>query len=144
MKWAARRNRDAKPDASLPDTSAPHRARKNTRKWCRGKEGTEHVQELRYRHEVLDRRDYPVVIPGGRRGQISPSTRPLCGWFCFWRVERRVDGRWSVPDRWHWSCSHEIGCSVCGKRLAYVYGPDCPEYRPITEADKAQAKPRKL
>jgi hypothetical protein len=41
--WKARANkrRDARA-TKTPDTAAPHRSSKNTKKWCKGKVGVEH------------------------------------------------------------------------------------------------------
>jgi hypothetical protein len=117
------------------DAPPPHRSKKDRRRWCRGKVGTEHVQVVRYQHQMVDWQRRQVDM-----GRVE---RPLCGWSPMWRVENRADGRWSVPVRWSWGCSHEIGCSVCGKRLEYLHGPDCPDYRPLTDVERLGAQPHK-
>lgn len=82
------------------DEWRPHRRRKNTRKWCRGKEGTPHN----------------LVIKLGKVGTRRSSTGAAT---CFW-------WRWGTP---HWSCGHEESCANCGKILRYgLPSVECPHY----------------
>lgn len=100
--------------ASAPETPR-HRARKDRRRWCRGKEGVEHTPVLRY----------------SKWGQYRRTRDPqyvMCGWTKHWR-SMRPDWR----DLWFWTCSHERGCSTCGKILDAHLGRLCPEFTPDHE-----------
>lgn len=91
----------------------PHRSRKNTRRWCRGKPGVEHTPEVRLsKHAVYLAARWPE--------------RQACGWNHWWK---RINGK-SVPDEttWHWSCGHELGCSTCGKVLTPFLRKECPDF----------------
>lgn len=82
-------------------TPRPQRRKKNTRRWCRGKEGVEHVLETR-----LDK--YAVY-----RRERDPHAL-ICYRAEWW------------PRRW-W-CSHERACVNCGKILVISLEDDCPDF----------------
>lgn len=112
-KYAVPGERDERP--------TPQRGRKDRRRWCKGKEGVEHVPEIVLSHHARWRQDYykkPVV--------------------CLWRERHRwettADSRvWTGTDEWTWDCVHEERCENCGKILvAYRLGERCPDYRPRT------------
>ena len=73
-----------------PVRPAPTR-KKNTARWCKGKEGREHVEEVRWAHA------YAFIL--------SLHLRRTC--------YEAGPGDW----RKGWHCYHEVGCSVCGKIL---------------------------
>jgi hypothetical protein len=79
------------------------KARKNTRRWCRGKVGLEHRPVLDYRSFIKSYRDEP---------------------YC------RVPPSWS-PSKMDWWCRHVEKCSECGKILRHKLNvgecPDLPE-----------------
>lgn len=78
----------------------PQRRRKNTRRWCRGKEGVEHVTEVRLSKDATYRAE---------RGM--PSTCYRAEWY-----DRR------------WWCSHEEVCIKCGKIIRWTLDDDCPNF----------------
>lgn len=83
-----------------PETGR-HRARKNRRRWCRGKVGVEHVLETRLSKFVAYRR---------ARGWDHPTCYRAEWW----------------PQRW-W-CNHERYCVNCGKILVVTLDDDCPDF----------------
>lgn len=103
----------------------PHRSRKDRRRWCGGHAGREHA---------------PVV----RLSTLAVSwekarTPKRCGWYPRYRWLRadertpadaieRPGGRYTVIDRYVWSCHHERGCDRCGKILEPGLGRQCPDY----------------
>jgi hypothetical protein len=99
-KWYDEPHRDEL-RATSSDEPRPHRARKNTRRWCRGKVGVEHVLEIRLGKHA----EY--------RCTITPDST-----VCY-----RTD---ITPKRWR--CSHERYCVNCGKILNYSIGVDCPDF----------------
>lgn len=80
---------------------APHRSRKDRRRWCRGKVGVEHVLDVRLNKYTESLRYHD---PG----------RPTC----------------FRPEWWptSWWCSHERYCTRCGKILVASLDRECPEY----------------
>lgn len=66
-------------------------ARKDRKRWCKGKPGVEHVPE--------------VVIPPN-------AMRPECREYGM----RTRDGE---PERW-WACGHVLACANCGKVLKFT------------------------
>ena len=98
-------------DRLLPDTIRPQRAKKNTRKWCKGKVGVEHEIEI-VRHHYYASHDrkchwWDIVLRGGE-----------------------------VKDR-RWICYHAQRCVFCGKYVATArWGVSeavtrniCPDFR---------------
>lgn len=77
----------------------PQRSRKNTRRWCKGKVGVEHVVETRLNKYA----DAPW-----RHG------KPAC-----YRAE------WYAC---RWWCNHERYCTTCGKILVASLDADCPDF----------------
>lgn len=81
------------------DSWAKSPAKKDTRRWCKGKVGREHVREIR-EHRYL---------PALKRD-------PQCG-------------PWIASDGWviqEWHCHHEVYCTVCGKVFWYDQF-ECPD-----------------
>jgi len=77
----------------------PQRARKNTRRWCKGKIGVDHVLEVRLsKHATSPWRN---------------GTPP-----CY-----RAD--WS---RKNWWCNHERYCTRCGKIVVPSLNDACPDF----------------
>ena len=75
-------------------------AKKNTRRWCRGKVGVEHIPEIK-----LTKWPY-------QRGCKPPPA---------WALERR--------PQIDWWCEHERACATCGKILSTnLDKPNCPVY----------------
>ena len=76
-----------------------HRSRKNTRRWCRGKIGVDHVLDVRLDRygEMLWRRDKAPCY--------RPSWRPASWW-----------------------CNHERYCTRCGKILDASLNDECSNY----------------
>jgi hypothetical protein len=72
--------------------------RKNTKQWCKGKVGVEHVTETVLNHNR------------------SPSS--VCGWVELMRWYAGERGHW----RWHYHCRHAIQCVNCGKYLKDFLG----------------------
>lgn len=76
-------------------------AKKNTRRWCRGKEGVEHV---------------PALFLDAQWGLGKP---------CRWMLSYYSD------ERFKWRCNHRRRCTVCGKVLQEsLKGTECPDLRP--------------
>lgn len=84
--------------------------RKSTARWCKGKEGREHVPEL-------------VVNHNYNRGNR---------WTCRWQEVMRYHNHERQHWRWYYFCRHSYKCVNCGKytedRLKNV--EECPEYTP--------------
>lgn len=103
----------ASPDPE-PARKAP--AKKDTRHWCRGKQGVEHVPHL-----VLDER--------------APGYHKMgCQWGTSWRVRQRD---YTV----RWQCQHREICTRCSKILREPWeigSAECPVY-PGDEAQRAAA-----
>lgn len=101
---------------AAPD-APPHRSRKNTRKWCRGKVGVEHVPGVR-------------LSQTGRwaksRGEVICHWEDCDHWsFVVMTGLRNKTGQF-------WRCLHEDYCATCGKTLSAGFnGVDsdrCPDY----------------
>lgn len=101
-----------------PEAPRTQRAKKDRKRWCRGKVGVEHQPELAVRKSAQywkDRKDYDIS--------------------CSWRENRHweigADGvrYWKGTGFFAWSCCHEYRCANCGKILGMV-GRKCPEFRP--------------
>lgn len=102
----------------------PHssRGRKDTRKWCRGKEGVEHTLEIR-------------LSKWGDRIKARHPESDYAG--CKWYQQRHwvstaIGRHWEpVPDDWRYHCNHERFCTQCGKILNHsVAIRDCPDWKP--------------
>jgi hypothetical protein len=106
-KSAARYSWDSRPSRSAELESAVReipriRGRKDTRRWCKGKTGREHV---------------PAIV-----------FRPWYGHTC----HVLEPGSWRDMARTGWHCEHVEQCSVCGRilREAWKLAPsECPDYR---------------
>jgi hypothetical protein len=113
----------------LAPESAPHRSRKNTRKWCRGKPGVVHQPEIR-----LSKWGQYMLARYGRE-----NLRGICGW----ETQHRWDvvageRRWVPRNEWHYDCRHEYVCSACGKILRDAHGSECPEFKPLAADPKCR------
>jgi hypothetical protein len=105
--------------ADAPEVAPPPRARKDRRRWCRGKAGIPHQAEMRFSKRAL-------------YGQARWDQVRMCGWKerRKWRV---VDGelKWLPNGVWEYSCWHELACTECGKILNhYPRGSECPDWKP--------------
>lgn len=107
--WNAPVTKDPLSSVALAGRS---KARKDTKKWCRGKEGREHALAI-----VLDER--------------LSWTKTGCGWVSY-RVGWRKGGR--VETRWRYSCHHLEACTVCGRhfRSGWDLGEECPLFVPLS------------
>lgn len=102
----------------------PHssRGRKNVRKWCRGKEGVEHVLSKRLSKwgvSILQR--YPQSLYAG------------CGWKQRhrWVVTAETRDWLPIPNEWKYNCNHEEYCTECGKIMKHTLrAADCPAWKP--------------
>jgi len=77
--------------------------KKNTRRWCRGKVGREHVE--------------------GYALSSWANGRKIC--------EARPEWSYGIPwydrHRGEWWCYHNVICTECGKILRSLPPEDCPE-----------------
>lgn len=81
--------------------------KKNTKRWCKGKVGREHVIDIRKIRWVQSR--------------ITVS----CGWRARWDYRSRG---WDY-DNPRWACHHEEYCTVCGKITKHHPTPtECPDF----------------
>jgi len=79
----------------------PRGKHKDTKRFCKGKPGREHVTEM-------------------RRDGYAAAER-VCH-----LVEWQVVGRPDDPHTFWW-CNHIIACTVCGKHLQEVTSNNCPD-----------------
>lgn len=115
--WGPRLD-EAKADA--PDAPGPPRARKDRRRWCRGKPGVEHKPVYRISKHAMYMR------------AAFPRTRTSCGWIerrkWEWHMGERV---WEPTGTWGYECQHERACTECGKILNhYLPAKECPDWKP--------------
>lgn len=82
------------------ERSRSSRKRKNTRRWCRGKVGVEHVP------------GEPFIYPG-----LSSLPKAHCGW----------RANTLNPEGRVWSCIHVTACINCGKHLHFFEAEHCPD-----------------
>jgi hypothetical protein len=105
-----------RPSEPLDDAPRRPHATKDRRRWCRGRDGTEHVVEVRLSRDALYLlQRHETVIPG----QPTPT--------------QRRDGRPGSCYRtewwpWQWLCRHQQVCVNCGKILVRSLGNDCPDF----------------
>ena len=85
-------------NARDPEPRTRHRARKDRRRWCRGKIGVPHR---------------PVVRLGKYAAFRTHLDKPC--YRATWYKRR-------------WLCSHERNCEACGKILEHSLGDDCPDF----------------
>lgn len=109
LEWGGPDPRDVVP----PEETRTSPARKNTRKWCRGKVGVAHT---------------PVItLDKGWTGFMDRFVieRPRCRWWpSMWRGEKGLDYR----------CGHRRTCAACKKVLdRYIEPKFCPDYAPKPE-----------
>lgn len=102
MSWEKRMD-----EARIEAPEVPsHRARKDKRRWCRGKVGVEHTPAIRFSQH----RDWWANHPKNPR-EVS------CAWW-----------PWGVYAYKRWSCYHEEACTSCGKILRHSLERDCPDF----------------
>jgi hypothetical protein len=99
-----------------PEEPTKRRARKDRRRWCRGKTGVEHV----------------LVIQKSKSDRYVNSD---CGWLCEHHWSAFLRGkRWTATGEAFFSCRHQRACANCGKILQhYGVGRDCPDWAPKPE-----------
>lgn len=102
-------------EAGEPD--APHRSgHKDTRRWCKGKEGREHTLAI----------------------EIPPNAwKRGCAW-----VDHVILG--TEGSKPWWNCQHVELCTACGKQFRHSHAwmvdstglrpEECPEFKPYEEA----------
>ena len=116
--WGTPGARSAEVKAAAADDPEPPKraaARKNTRDWCKGKQGAAHVPHL-----VL----HPVFW---KRGEL----------YCKWHASWSLRGQEYVAC---WTCDHREECERCGKVLrSRIAATECPAY-PGTPEDHAAAE----
>lgn len=105
MAWVERLD-EARADA--PDMPR-YRARKDRKRWCRGKVGVEHVPKVVMSKTWV----YVLTRDGKERG---------CRWLSmnYWHPEKHQ----------RYACYHERRCTQCGKVLKEGLGRDCPTFKP--------------
>lgn len=98
-------------DDVIPDNVRPQRARKNTKRWCKGKVGRDHTPEVVRHHYYAA----PLF-----------ADKP-CHWQEHWSY--RAGERIKLRDT-RWSCYHAIKCTTCGKYLEQWPPKDmCPDWK---------------
>jgi hypothetical protein len=87
------------------------RARKDTRRWCKGKVGVEHTL---------------AIVPDSRYSWMKDG----CRWVPYTVWGGPKTGR---VKNWRWSCQHHEVCSVCGKhfRSGWDFTEECPDFIPL-------------
>jgi hypothetical protein len=119
MRFDTRSRSAAKANAvTEPVKRAP--ARKDTRRWCRGKEGREHRLVLVLRHDgFCDRR---------------------CEWVSWYDYRLLFRGEDDEGARVGWACSHQEVCESCGKIIRDLFqipAAECPAYPGTVEQRRA-------
>ena len=103
-----------------PDPAKRSPARKDTRSWCKGKAGREHVLHL-------------VLVPD--RLSWRAGKAQVCEWASAWGI----DGQ---EYRLGWACRHREECAACGRIFREHYdlkGEECPAY-PGDPGQRAEAQ----
>jgi hypothetical protein len=85
-----------------PDPPRVGHARKDRRRWCRGRMG---------RHHVINE---PEISALGRSYLARTGATVAC-----YRAE------WYAQ---FWLCQHQVRCTACGKILRHGLGDKCPDY----------------
>lgn len=104
---------------AAPEVPATQRAKKDRRRWCRGKVGVEHVHEPRYSKWAV-------------YWAARDNKAPKCEWKARGRYVKVAGQRFRtfVPDgTFEWSCKHDDVCVNCGKIFDQM-GRKCPEFHP--------------
>lgn len=101
---------DKRKDETREIISRQQNKKKNTKQWCKGKVGVEHVTEVVINHNTI---------------------RWECKWYpLYWSFYRRSEG----PKDYRYSCMHSRRCTACGKYVEYFLKPeDCPVTTPKPE-----------
>ena len=118
--WGSPPGRSAERSSAAAEPAKRAPARKDTRRWCKGKPGREHVPRI-------------VRL---RTGYVSRS----CEWVprYDWRAIRAGDDNFPV----RWACGHFESCANCGKILRDLGGipvAECESY-PGSDAQRAAAE----
>ncbi len=79
------------------ETAGKPKRKKDTKRWCRGKEGVEHIPEIKKRQGYGGFRSCKML-------NVSSERYPSI-----------------------WSCNHELVCANCGKIIEWTLGDDCPD-----------------
>ena len=103
----------------LPEVARAPRGKKNTRRWCKGKVGREHVEGIRLSK-------YAASI------YVQHLKRPACYWESRsnWLAHMMEVKDVNPSGKW-WYCNHERCCTVCGKTLGWNLnglGTECPDF----------------
>jgi hypothetical protein len=108
-----------------------HTRRRNTKKWCGGKEGVKHTLEIRVKRGVASRRAQPHK--DGRDRYVGLA-RQECGWSCW---------AWRLYGDWNYWCAHEWHCTRC-KKIFPIQREECPEFaqhpKPTTSAEETERR----
>lgn len=96
---------DRPQDAVQPEKPRTWPGRKNTRRWCNGVVGREHVRE--------------TVVPENAFNAHGAPCR---------LIDRRTWHRYERWTPWTYSCSHVIRCEVCKKVFERWLGERCPDF----------------
>jgi hypothetical protein len=109
----------SRPEPGVIDPEvAPHRPRRDRRRWCRGKMGVEHATEV-----ALD-------AVGSYRRAINPRAK-VCTWRNGWNWQGLgADTTLARHEDWIWDCAHVEVCMNCGKNLRGLAGTQCPDWKP--------------
>lgn len=88
--------------------------KKDTRRWCRGRVGRDHVPVIQLEKGTASLRRYAL-----------DPVRARCRWTMWF-----VGGR-AITGQLHWSCGHQLLCATCKKVLEPCIRPEeCPEFVP--------------
>ncbi|HEX4393325.1 MAG TPA: hypothetical protein VH084_17550 [Mycobacterium sp.] len=99
-----------------PETPPTPRAKKDRRRWCKGKVGVDHK----------------LII---QKSKNSHYAQVCCGWRCEHHWTAFLHGkRWTATGEVFFSCRHQRACVNCGKILEhYGVGRECPDWTPKPE-----------
>lgn len=107
--WGPVRGRAAVKAAAISEPAKRPPAKKDTKHWCRGKEGVQHVPQIVLSHDGFRSR--------------------ACEWVS--KFDYRAIRRGEDDYRIAWACGHQELCSRCGKILRERWElrqEECPAY----------------
>lgn len=106
-----------------PEAAGPTRAKKDRRRWCKGKAGVEHAWEVQISKWAMHSR-----LAWGKANEHAS---------CRWRADHQrinttAGRRYLATGEWRWQCVHNHVCANCGKILEHFsgIGKECPIPRP--------------
>jgi hypothetical protein len=111
-----------------PEVAGPTRAKKDRRRWCKGKIGVEHAWEIKISKWAIQHR---------LRWANASSEHSSCGWRADHdRINTKQGRLWLPNGEWHWNCVHNHVCANCGKILEHFsgIGKECPDRTPRDES----------